>query len=59
MNVDLSGEEIDYLIETLVEAHKGLLHEIHHADGNDYKGRLRATAGLNEIVAAKLKEAAG
>lgn len=57
MNVDLSREEIDYIIENLEEAHKGLLHEIHHADSADYKDKLRETAGLNEIVTAKFKRA--
>jgi len=59
MSVDLSREETDYIIETLAEAHKGLLHEIHHADSADYKDKLREIAGLNEVVAAKLKQAVG
>lgn len=57
MNVDLSREEIDYIIETLEEAHKGLLHEIHHAHSVDYKDKLRETAGLNETVTGKFKQA--
>lgn len=56
MNVDLSREEIDYIVETLTEAHKGLLHEIYHADSADYKDKLREIAGLNEIITAKLKQ---
>jgi len=59
MNVDLSREEIDYLIEILAEAHKGLLHEIYHADSTDYKEKLLRIAGLNEVVTAKFKQAAG
>ncbi|MCJ7797576.1 MAG: hypothetical protein MUQ56_12580 [Thermoleophilia bacterium] len=56
MNVDLSLEEIDYIIEMLEEAHKGLLHEIYHADSAAYKDKLRKVAGLNEVLTAKFKQ---
>ena len=57
MGVDLTEEQAAYLVEVLGEAHKALLHEIHHADSGDYKDRLRETADMNEALAAKIKKA--
>ncbi len=59
MLVEITEIEQAYLVEILGEAHKGLLHEIHHADSSDYKDKLRETAELNEALAGKLKKSDG
>lgn len=52
MNLNITAQECQVLIEILTQAHKEVLHELHHTDTLDYKNmlmeRLKTIEGLEE-----------
>ncbi len=52
--VDLTSDEIRYLVNVLSQARKDLLREIHHAATHDFRDRLRRELEMNERLDTKL-----
>jgi hypothetical protein len=57
MMLDLSDREVKYLVDVLLEAHKGLLHELNHTDVGDYKQLLHDQVKLNDGLMCRLRAA--
>lgn len=55
MTIELTHQEVEYLMELLHNAHTEKLHELHHTDTVDYKEMLKRKIELLEALAAKLK----
>jgi len=53
---EFTDRERDYLSTVLLAAHTQLMHELHHADSNEYKAQLRRQIELNESVTMKVQE---
>jgi hypothetical protein len=54
--VELNEKERDYLLTVLLAAHTQLMHELHHADSNEYKTQLRRQIELNEAATMKVQD---
>ena len=57
MAVELSKQELEYLVNLLSKRHDELLHELHHAFTREYKDGLRREIQLTEDVKLKLTSA--
>ena len=55
MNLDLSGQERDFLLELLEEKEKGLIHEINHTDTLDYEEILKAKVDLVQALKSRIE----
>ena len=53
MNLGVTEEEREFLLELLEEKQKGLIHEINHTDTNDFEELLRKKLRLLEDLKRK------
>jgi len=58
MDVEISGEERDFLQELLEEKHKGLIHEINHTDTDDFEAILKRKVEVLEQLKRKIGQPA-
>jgi hypothetical protein len=57
MKLDLDDREAEYLLSVLLDAHKNLLHDLHHTDAGEYKDRVEAQVALNDALMRRLRSA--
>lgn len=55
MQIEITNEERDVLVELLQTAHREILHEIHHTDTHDYKELLRKKVVVIESLKGKIQ----
>jgi hypothetical protein len=55
MMLDISREEIEFLLELLESKQSAMLHEIHHTDTNDFKELLKEKVDLLERLKARIE----
>jgi hypothetical protein len=55
MMLNMTDQEVEYLIELLDNKYKQLIHEINHTDAREYKQMLRSKLDLLEGISSKLK----
>ncbi len=51
--LELSAQELAYVVELLQADHKEILHELHHTDTREFENKLRRRLEMNEAVARK------
>ena len=56
--LELTAEELAYLVELIEADHKELLHELHHTDTRGFEDKLRKRLQVNEAVTRKCRLAA-
>ncbi len=52
--LELSAEELAYIVDLIRADHKEILHELHHTDTREFEERLKRRLEVNEAVARKL-----
>jgi hypothetical protein len=57
MQFDLDDREAQYLVSVLLDAHKNLLHDLHHTDAGQYKDRVEEQVALNDSLMRRLRSA--
>ncbi len=56
--LELTTEELAYIVDLVQADHKEILHELHHTDTREFENKLRQRLTVNEAVARKLGAAA-
>ena len=56
MNLSMTDQERELMLELLTSKRDSMLHELHHTDTHDYKEFLKQKLEVLEIVLAKIKD---
>ena len=54
MNLELTDQECEVVLELLEAAHRGKIHELHHTDASEYKRLVKEKVRIIEELISKV-----